>query len=120
MRIRSAHPGDDDTVAKVGFAGEDSQWKSDGAGWRLENALGAFEPVDDGSGNFVDLRGNLFQVAGDGKFVATVTNAGVFEDAGEFPVLKDGFGVAHFFFEECDDAERHEAIDEPAELVESG
>ena len=120
MWIRSAHPGDDDTVAKVGFAGEDSQWKSDGAGWRLENALGAFEPVDDGFGYFVNLRGNLFQVGGDGELVATVAKGWAFEDAGQFPVLKDGFGVAGFFFEERDDAEGHEAIDEMGELVESG
>ena len=44
----------------------------DSTGWRLEGALGAFEPVDDGFGNLVDLRGDLFQVTGDGKFVATV------------------------------------------------
>lgn len=90
------------------------------AGFGFEGAAGSFKPIDDGFGHFVNLGGDLFEVARDGEFVAAMTLRGVIEEMRQFPVLQNYFGVADIFVEEGDDAERHEAVGQTTEFVESG
>ena len=50
----------------------------------------------------------------------SMTLRGVIEELHQFPVLQNYFGVTDILVEECDDAERHEAVGQTAEFVESG